>query len=709
MKAFVRITRSWTRWLLPASLILAAVLIYGRYLGRDHFTASGDFPPAVSYALNYRLAVDDGQWIPRLVVIPRDISLGLGSIDGTEPTADAPDFQYYAFLQSALAYVFLLLGAPAIKSVQLVVVAAFSLGALLVYVAGRTVGARPGVAFLAGYGYIISPWLVSNFYGRGGISEALGQASLSLLLLGLALLFRERFRSAILATAAGIAALALSHNIFLLYGILLCAIFAVSLWLFPSGASGPHARWWIRLRAPLVITAGGALGLAVTAWQWLPAMLTLKETSFHYYGAFSAEGRVPKNFTDWSGALGLPRQFVEPWSGQIREFFFTIGWWTIPSILMLACCRREFRPTALAVLLGFGAFVLLMIFPQQIYPYLPGPFGATQYTFRLLAFLSLLGSFALCLALPNLNRWAVVTALGLMTWSQLHVINFPMAPAGGTTALHEEQYLKGCEYNAFYANSPHEQNLRFWYDGWLQSDNLINLHQRFWNYAGASQVEDLNGPGRTSGPVYLRIKGRVTEGLPRTSLSLKTAAEPARLASNTMEVAGESFDVTLAIPDARESLRLTAEPTLLKGGRHLSIQPRAVYAMWGAPGSLVSSADLRLVKSHGYQRVFVLAPGKARDRTPDPGGTFTIEIPMIYSRFLDARQAGSPLATTVDFNHRLNVRTSDPAGEITVTYRLPAIAWWLTALGLAIGLVLAAGVVREIRDLVLGGRAPASR
>ena len=102
---------------LTVSLALVAALIYGRYLFKDHFTAAGDSTPAFSYALNFRLAVEDGQWLPRMVVIPRDVTMGAGSIDGTVPTADAPDFQYYSFLQSALAFPFLKMGVPAIKSV----------------------------------------------------------------------------------------------------------------------------------------------------------------------------------------------------------------------------------------------------------------------------------------------------------------------------------------------------------------------------------------------------------------------------------------------------------------------------------------------------------------------------------------------------------------------------------------------------------------
>src|SRR5258708_3466581 len=97
-------------------------LIYWHFVFTGTFTASGDFGPGVSYALNFKEAFNNGQWIPRWVIFPRELTIGGGSIDGTVPTADSPAFQYYAFLQSALAYPFLSIGIPAIVSVQLIVI-----------------------------------------------------------------------------------------------------------------------------------------------------------------------------------------------------------------------------------------------------------------------------------------------------------------------------------------------------------------------------------------------------------------------------------------------------------------------------------------------------------------------------------------------------------------------------------------------------------
>ncbi len=665
------------------ALLMAVGLIYGRYLPKDHFTASGDFPPAVSYALNYRLAVEQGQWAPRMITIPRDVSLGLGSRDGSPQTADSPVYQYYGFGQSALAYPFLLMGLPGIKAVQAVVLLAMGLAVLALYVAGRLVGATRPVACLAAFSYVISPWLVSNFYGRGGISEAVGQAGLAFPLLAFACALRGKNRMAILVMAAGTGWLALSHNIFLLYGLVMCGLLAAGWWLVPPETGG----WQTRFRVPLIMGTGIAIGLAATAWQWLPAAQTLGEIGFNYNGTFDESRRIPKAYADWSGTLGRPQRFVEPWSGAPREFFFTIGWWTIPSLLLLVRAPRQLRPAAFAAALCFAVFALLILFPGQIYPLLPGPFGATQFNFRLLSFLSLLGALALCLAVPRLHRGIVLAAFVGITASQIGVITFPMPPGGGITPLHEEQYVRGSEYSDFYPNSPAERKLRYFSDGMLSAENVLNLHQRFWRLDGRLLVEDIPD---ASTAVELRLRGKLVDGLERTTLQLTAADDPSRVLSNKVEVqAGGHFDVILTTTAARNNLRLVANPTITKGPRILSIRPEEVFATWGNPRSLVAAANLQVVSRQGYSRTFSIPAAAQAQRVPDPTGNFTVEIPMIYSRFLQARQNARSLPTTSDFNHRLNVRVTDLATPIVVSYRLPLLVWALTAAGLAAGLICA--------------------
>lgn len=673
-------------WWAVLGLFLAVGLIYGRYLPKDHFTASGDFPPAVSYALNFRLAVEQGQWAPRMITIPRDVSLGLGSRDGTPQTADSPVFQYYSFGQSALAYPFLRLGLPGIKAVQCVVVLAFSLSALALYAAGRLVGATRPIAFLGAFSYVISPWLVSNFYGRGGIAEAVGQAGLAFPVLAFACFLSGRRWGAVVVMAAGIGWLALSHNIFLLYGIVMCVLFAGGLLLFPLGG---EKSWAARFRAPLVLGTGVALGLAATAWQWLPAAQSLGEIGFSYIGAFDETGRIPKAYSDWSGALGMPKQFVEPWSGKPREFFFTIGWWTIPGIVLLCRVPRALRPQAITVAATFAVFLALILFPKQIYPFLPGPFGATQFNFRLLSFLSVLGTLAVFLAVPRLNGWIVIAVLALITASQFKVITFPMPAGGGITPLHEEQYVRGSEYSDFYPNSPAERRLRYFYDGQLDAANVLNLHQRFWRENDRRVVEDIANPAT---PVYLHLRGKLADGLPQTKLRLVTADDSARVVSDAVEVhAGDRFDVTLVTTAVRSELRLVADPTVTNGKRQLSIRPEEVFASWGNPRSLVAAAELQVISRRGFQRTFAVEPAAQAQSVADPSGSFTVEIPMIYSRFLQARQNGRLLPTAVDFNHRLNVRVTELSGPITVTYRLPPVAWGLTAAGL-LGTIVCTGL-----------------
>lgn len=52
--------------------------MYGRYVLTDHISAGGDFPTGMSYALNFRKAFDDGQWLPRWLVVAREGTLGGG-------------------------------------------------------------------------------------------------------------------------------------------------------------------------------------------------------------------------------------------------------------------------------------------------------------------------------------------------------------------------------------------------------------------------------------------------------------------------------------------------------------------------------------------------------------------------------------------------------------------------------------------------------
>lgn len=369
-------------------LIAGCTLLFGGFV--IYTFAGADFPPAVSYAMNFKIALEHGQWLPRLVEYAREFQVGTGSVDGVPPTPDAPVFQYYAFLASALSYPFLSLGVPAPNAVGCALLASFLIGTFALYRTGIVLGASKGMAALASWSYLASPWLISNVYGRGGIAEGVSHALMPILCLGIAHAFVGHLRRGFVLSAVGIALLALAHNIFLMYGALMIGAVIGLYGVATVVANRSFMAGESRRALQVGVTLGLALaaGLALSAWQWLPAYLSLKTTSF--IGNLSGTV-IPEQFSNFSGIVGLPVRYSH--LEAQTPFFFTIGWWTIPSVIAAVWLSpARLRPLAIGIA---GTFVLLFVmcyFPKAIFPYLPSAFGATQVTFRILSVLSLCGA-----------------------------------------------------------------------------------------------------------------------------------------------------------------------------------------------------------------------------------------------------------------------------------------------------------------------------
>jgi len=659
--------------------LMMAFGLYGLLIPSGMFNAVGDFSPAVSYALNFKLALADGQWLPRWVIVTREYTFGGGGIDGTIPTEDSPAFLYYGFLESALALPFLIAGVSALVATQAAVCASFALGAWVLYRAGREAGAGPVAGLVGAYSYLVSPWLLSNFYHRGGIAEAMAQAGLPFLLLGFVRVSANRPRSAILTIALGIGWLALSHNIFLMHGTVLCVLFvighAIATALEPPLLL-PSRTVWRCCRGAALVGSGIALGLCLTAWQWLPAWLTLDEIMFHYNGTFMKGGIG--GFADWSGVFGVPSRFSGAAAGGgTTDFFMTIGWWVLPAILCLPF-PRTIRPLRWALLLCFAWNFLLAYYPGTVTGLLPEAFGATQFSFRLLGFLSLLGALAVCLCRPGLSPLAGLGVAALMTASQLVVLGYAMPPQRQT----DEAYLRGYEYNNYYANSPHEKNLRYWHNGWMSNAAIISFGHA------------------DTGAAFLRVQGTVWPALGRTHLYLAPPDDPDRPVSNVAEVEG-SFDVTLELEHGEGDLRLVASPAFDpesgltasarffgRTGAPYSIRPERV-SLTREPRSSYVLAER--VAAHGYHREFRCPAAPGAGRSPDAAGLYTVELPMIYNRFSVPSQNGVRVPYESDFNHRILVRVPSCADPISVTFSLPWTVPALTGLGLC-GALLVGGL-----------------
>jgi hypothetical protein len=682
---FARHSADQSYHLVPViTLVLASFWLYGGFLFRTY--TGGDFPPAVSYAMNFKIALDHGQIPPRLVELARELQLGKGSADGTAPTPDAPVFQYYAFLSSALAYPLLSIGIPAPEALGLVIFSMFAVGAIVLYATGIVLGASRAMATVASWSYLASPWLISNIYGRGGVAEGLAHALLPLLALGFAYAWRGRWLASIVAIALGIAALALAHNIFLLFGAFLCALFAA--FTFISNLVTKPPRRGVDLAtsmAPsLAIAAGVAIGLALTSWLWAPAYLSVGDTIFD---AHANQPNVPQtDLSNLSGAWGWPRPY------KPMPYFFTIGWWTIPSILaaIILCWDRHGRWRAVSFVTGamFVCFFALSYWPALIYPNLPNAFGAAQFTFRTLCFLSLLGAMALCLVPWRPSRRTALIAIACMTFSQLGVIFYEMP----NYRLTDEQFLKGWEVNAFNSRSPlAEGALRVNERGHLQEANTILV----------SRLRELTGAPRDA-PMILRLAGEPVQGLNNFSIWVADIARPDEK-SPALHVGDGAIDHTFFVPVGADSIRVVASELAWVEAAGANVFVRLSRLTLGeAPAeSYVDAESVLRVEARGLRRVFAVKPDHIAQFRSTPSGHFVIEIPMVCSRFLMPSQQGKALPHWCDLNYRLNVLISDLSQPIEVVYRTPAWTGWVSFAGFIVLCGVGVGALKEKSTSVL--------
>ena len=117
-------------------------------------TPANDLATHVAAAENFYAAFMSGQFIPILQV---------------PPFADIPDsplFQYYGFMIGLVALPWMLISFPAITSLMLGIFFFRIAGAAGVYYVGRLLGGNRKASILASFVYIMSPYVISNLYGR---------------------------------------------------------------------------------------------------------------------------------------------------------------------------------------------------------------------------------------------------------------------------------------------------------------------------------------------------------------------------------------------------------------------------------------------------------------------------------------------------------------------------------------------------------------
>jgi hypothetical protein len=650
-----------------ALCMIMTFVLYCHLFIRGKYFSGGDFPPAVSIAMNFKLALADGQWLPRWIIVSREFTFGGGGLDATTPTADSPFFIYYGFLLGVLAQPFMLLRIHPVMAVHLVAFVTLGMGAFALYLAGRTLGAGRMAALVGAFSYLASPWLLSNFYHRGGMAELLSQAGLPFIVLGLTWLNVGRMRAATLMIAFAMAWFALAHNVFLMIAAWMLVLLGAAYFVF--GKPRFSGSLYARTHSLLIIGVGAAIGLLATAWQWLPIWMTFNQFPL---GASIAQGGSFEAFADFSGALGFPKPFYVKGAGP-TNFFFTIGWWTIPAALSLLVQKTD-RRLGVILFVCFTVFFVLTYFTGFVASVLPKYSLALQWSFRLLAILSVVSAIAIPMVLPRMSWRLGVALIALMGVSQLPLLLHPV----GKQQMAENAFLGGYEYNAFYANSPNDRvlnnALRIHNTGWLDPKNIILFGQQD-NQPAFLRLRGMVNP-QLKGAVRLQLRQINPAAIDAHTMPSTTAAQ-----SDSAEVTG-SFDITLSV-HRKGLFRLIAEPANESETIRTVeiIKPGMVSLIQGPLSSYVFADDVQKIDGHGYWRTFRVAPAVAAQKTTGSDHQYAVELPMIYNQFSVARQRGSVVPYESDFNHRILVRVSDLTEPITVRFELPWLAYVLTCIG----------------------------
>jgi hypothetical protein len=278
----------------------------------------------------------------------------------------------------------------------------------------RNLGVAPRLAIAPGILFAVTPYTVSNLYGRGDWTELLAVGFLAVALGAATSLLTGRARSepaALAVLTLAVAGIAGTHNLTLLFGALLAPVLGVALLpLLPGSAR------LLRRRFALVF-AGALTGIAVCGAFLIPnAWLSGRTVTGRYSYLFLTELRgfdrpsvifdpVPAQPSGSSGTYLHTQTLVAPLI------------WCVAAIGLAARRWLPRRAGVTLALLGVSivAVTLLIANPSWWHSF-PHLFTAIQFPFRLVSYLALLTVIviAVLLAIPALRRSCTAIALLLL-------------------------------------------------------------------------------------------------------------------------------------------------------------------------------------------------------------------------------------------------------------------------------------------------------
>jgi hypothetical protein len=394
----------WTAGALICALIAAAPLFLSAgFLN----TRGGGDSPFLLFRLHQLYAVLSqgvfpARWMP-------DAAFGLGY----------PFFSYYASLPYYFAAAFRAFGLSYVLSLKLTHLAGFLVAALGMMAWLRRVAGRDDVALLGSAAYTFAPYHLVNVYVRGdSLVEFWAMAWYPLILLAVWEASPRPSARSLGWVALAYGALVMTHNVSALISLPFVALYALgcALWNVPAGTTSR-----LSLQRILVLAVGGLLGLALSAWVWLPALaeqsyvqLGEQTTGYFFYGNHFRDAAnlvQPGLFFDYD----IGHEVISPFSlGLVQAALTLIG----ALILTLQMIRSRRWRRAGFLLLGLLLSTLMLTpFSEPVWASVPLlPFA--QFPWRFLSIQALfsaavIGMLAAPISAAPGRRWQPVIVLSL--------------------------------------------------------------------------------------------------------------------------------------------------------------------------------------------------------------------------------------------------------------------------------------------------------
>ncbi|MBI2420750.1 MAG: hypothetical protein HYV38_01570 [Candidatus Levybacteria bacterium] len=257
-----------------------------------------------------------------------------------------PIFNFYAPLAYYAGGIFMLLGFDALLATKIMMALGVVLAGLSMYLLAKEFFGKLG-GLISGLFYVYAPYHAVDIYVRGDVAEFYAYAFIPIMFLGI-------YKKSILMGSIGFAAIILSHNLtammvtpFLLVAILINYYVAFK-----------EKKSFIINPSSLILV----LGLALSAFYWIPALLEMKNTNVLSQIGGGADFRdhfvcIPQLWDSLWGFGGSVAGCIDGLSFKIGKLHI-IGSLTALILMFIAMRNKNYNNYRYYILLVFAGFLI---------------------------------------------------------------------------------------------------------------------------------------------------------------------------------------------------------------------------------------------------------------------------------------------------------------------------------------------------------------